>query len=344
MNIRHDIGNAWGAIKRFARRMLVTKRLFVLMAMGVCSLVGIVVLYYSDSRLAVGPWHTYAEGMFSVNEPRDEHFEEFKLSGDFRRQLEKRGGGPLIAAFQKSVLSDRDEVTDILHINVYDLKKHYGHLFSTEGKVARTYLSRKNPYFIDYDIQPAPKVNGHPAMLYKSRYRDEGGYYARGMVVCAHHRAYFYESYSNYSPYHDWQNDVKTYYFSDAGSKTMNFTIDDMDAIENRFFIISLLLFATYVIAGGLAFRMITRGIIHHGPVYPVVDEEAHKRWQWLSSLTIVFMLVMVVMMVAFWQYKGTTPLQTAAFVAMGLLIYSFNLPTSIHLYKKARGRLPVKH
>ena len=45
MNIRHDIENAWGAIKRFARRMLVTKRLMALMAMGVTALVSIVVLY-----------------------------------------------------------------------------------------------------------------------------------------------------------------------------------------------------------------------------------------------------------------------------------------------------------
>ena len=340
MNIRHDIENAWGAIKRFARRMLVTKRLMALMAIGVTALVSIVVLYYSDWRLAVGPWHTYGDGLFSVNEPRDEHYENFLLSGDFRKRLENRGGGPLVASFQKSVLSDAGEVIDIRHINVFDISKRFSQLFSTEKQVARTFLSRKNSYFVEYDIQPAPKVDGHPAMYYKSRYRDEGGYYARGMVVCAHHRAYFFESYSNYSPYLDWENDTKTYYFDKSVSETRNFTVDNMDSIENHFFLWSIFLFAVYVTAGALAFRMVTRGIINQGPDYPIVNLKSHKRWQWLTGLTIVMMLVMFVMMVAFWQYKGTTPLQTASFIVFGLLIYTFNLPTSIHLYKKARNHL----
>ena len=86
--------------------------------------------------------------------------------------------------------------------------------------------------------------------------------------------------------------------------------------------------------------KRVTRGIINQGPDYPIVNLESHKRWQWLSGLTIVMMLVMFVMMVAFWQYKGTTPLQTASFIIFGLLIYTFNLPTSIHLYKKARNLL----
>ena len=245
-----------------------------------------------------------------------------------------------MASFQKSVLSDAGEVIDIRHINVFDISKRFSRLFSTEKQVARTFLSRKNSYFVEYDIQPAPKVDGHPAMYYKSRYRDEGGYYARGMVVCAHHRAYFFESYSNYSPYLDWENDTKTYYFDKSVSETRNFTVDNMDSIENRFFLWSIFLFAVYVTAGALAFRMVTRGIINQGPDYPIVNLESHKRWQWLTGLTIVIMLVMFVMMVAFWQYKGTTPLQTASFIIFGLLIYTFNLPTSIHLYKKARDLL----
>ncbi len=338
MNFRNDIGNALHAIKRFAHRMLVSKRLTGLVGMGVCSLMGIVALYHSDSRLATGPWHTYAGGLFSVNEPRDEHFEDFILSGSFRRQMEKRGGGPLIASFQKSVVSDRGEVTDIQHINVYDLRKHFSRIFSTERRVAATYLSRKNPYFTDFDIQPAAAVDGHPALFYKSRYRDEGGYYARGMVVCAHHRAYFFESYTNFSPYLDWQNDTRTHFFNEDNAVTKNFTVDNMDSIENRFFLLSLTLLAIYVLAGALAFRMLTRGIIHHGPALPIVNLEAHKRWQWLAGLTIVLMLVMTVMTVAFWQYKGTTTLQTTAFIALGLWIYIFNLPTSIHLYRKARA------
>lgn len=335
MNIRRDIENARNAILRFARRMLVTKRLMALMVSGVAALVGVVVLYYSDSRLGSGPWHTYADGLFSVNEPRSEHYDDFRLEGDFRRRMEARGGGRLLASFQKSELNDAGEVVDIRHINVFDLKGRFSHIFSTEKQVARAFLSRKNPYFVEYDIQLAPNVDGHPAMYYKSRYRDEGGYYARGMLVCAHRRAYFLESYSHYSPYLDWQNDAKTYFFSPKESVTANFTVDDMDSIENRFFCWSLFLFACYVAAGALAFRMVTRGIIHHGPVYPVVNFEAHRRWQWLAGLTIVMMLVMLVMLVAFWQYKGTTALQTAAFVACGLLIYSVFLPTSIHLYKK---------
>ncbi|MDO4511009.1 MAG: hypothetical protein Q4B68_04215 [Bacteroidales bacterium] len=341
MNISHDIHNAWGAIKRFARRMLVTKRLMALMLMGTASLVGIVVLYHADARLAIGPWHTYADGLFSVNEPRDEHFESFNLSGEFRAQLEQRASGRLTSAFQKSVLSYDGDILDIIHISLYDLSNHYDRLFLTESGVARKYLSRKNQCFVDYDIHPAPKVNGHPALHYKSKYRDEGGYYVRGMVVLAHKHAYFYESYSHHSPFRDWQNDGKTYFFT--AQDTANFTVDDMDAIENRFFLVSLLLFAVFVTAGGLAFRMVTRGIIHQGPRYPIVDVQAHKRWQWLMNLTIVFMLVMVVMMVALWQYKGTTMVQTTAFLVMGLIIYTFNLPTSIHLYKKARGRLPQK-
>ena len=78
MQFRYHIGNVKGAILRFARRMLVTKRLTVLMLMGICALMGVVGLYYADARLMVGPWHTYADGLFSVNEPRDEHFEEFR--------------------------------------------------------------------------------------------------------------------------------------------------------------------------------------------------------------------------------------------------------------------------
>lgn len=341
MNLRHDIGNAWTAIKRFAHRMVVTKRLMALMAAGVCALAGIVALYYSDPRLASGPWHTYGDGLFSVNEPRDEHFELFELSGGFKRQLEARGGGRLMASFQKSKLSESGDITDIQHISVYDLEKRYTRIFSTDAQVARTYLSRKNPYFVDFDIQSAPKVYGHPALFYKAHYRDEAGYYVRGMVVCAHHRAYFYESYSCFSPYLDWQNDARTYYFSPAEGISVNFTADDMNAIENRFFLWSLALFAAYVAAGALAFRMVTRGIVHRSPARPVVNVQAHKRWQWLAGLTIVLMLVMLVMLVAFWQYKGTTPLQTASFIALGIIIYGFCLPTSIHLHKKARTISP---
>ena len=191
---------------------------------------------------------------------------------------------------------------------------------------------------------PAPNIDGHMAMLYKSRSRDEGGYYVRGLVICAHRRAYFYESYSNYSPYLDRQNDTHTYYFNIPEDGRLDFTVDDMNAIENRFFGYSMLLFAAFVIAGVLAFRMITRGIIHQGPVYPIVDAEAHKRCQWVCALTVVEVLVMLVMLVAFWQYKGTKPVQTTAFLCVGLLLYILNLPIAIHLYKKARNRLPANH
>ena len=52
----------------------------------------------------------------------------------------------------------------------------------------------------------------------------------------------------------------------------------------------------------------------------------------------------MLVMLVAFWQYKGTKPVQTTAFLCVGLLLYILNLPIAIHLYKKARNRLPANH
>lgn len=343
MQFRYHITNVKGAILRFARRMLITKRLTVLMLMGTCALVGIVLLYYADSRLMVGPWHTYASGLFSVNEPRDEHFEEFALSGNFQRELERRGGGPLLAAFQKSVVSEQGEVVDILHINVYDLSHHFKSFFRSNSREAQAYLSSENPYFKDYDVRVMPKIDGHLAMLYKSRVRDEGGYYVRGLVICAHRRAYFYESYSNHSPFLDAQNDSRTYFFDISDADHLNFTVDDMDAIENRFFCLSLLLFAAYVLAGMLAFRMITRGIIHQGPDYPVVDVEAHKRCQWVCAFTVVVALVMMVMMVAFWQYKGTKPIQTTAFLLLGIALYALNLPVTIHLYKKARDRLPHK-
>ena len=344
MRFRYHIGNVKGAILRFARRMLVTKRLTVLMLMGICALMGVVGLYYADARLMVGPWHTYADGLFSVNEPRDEHFEEFTLSADFRRELEQRGGGSLMAAFQKSVVAENGDINDIIHINVYDLSHRFRDFFSTYHRQAQTYLSTENPYFKTYDMMPAPNIDGHMAMLYKSRSRDEGGYYVRGLVICAHRRAYFYESYSNYSPYFDRQNDTHTYFFNIPDDGRLDFTVDDMNAIENRFFGYSMLLFAAFVIAGVLAFRMITRGIIHQGPVYPIVDAEAHKRYQWVCALTVVEVLVMLVMLVAFWQYKGTKPVQTTAFLCVGLLLYILNLPIAIHLYKKARNRLPANH
>ena len=74
------------------------------------------------------------------------------------------------------------------------------------------------------------------------------------------------------------------------------------------------------------------------------MDIEAHKRCQWVCALTVVEVLVMLVMLVAFWQYKGTKPIQTTAFLCVGLLLYILNLPIAIHLYKKARNRLPANH
>ena len=337
-NWKNDLRNACNALKRFTLKMFRTKRLLFIMTGGVVSLFCMVVLYSCDPRLNQGPWNTYGNGLFSIVEGRNEQFVEFPLTPEFRQQLEKRGGAKLIGAWQKSKINEAGDVTDIQHINIFDLSKQLKGIFKSEASVSRKYFTRENPYFAEFDIKRIGNIHGHPAMAYKSHERDGGGYFSMGLVIIAHRRAYFYESYSHYSPYSDWQNDTKTYFFTENGYTPDTFTADNMSDIEGNTFLYAILLFAIFFVAGAMAHRSITRGIIHQGPVHPVVNEEAQQRYQWLGAFTIVLMTVMLVMVIAFWQYNGTKTGQLAAYVLMGIFIYCFNLPTSIHLYRKARG------
>ena len=52
--------------------------------------------------------------------------------------------------------------------------------------------------------------------------------------------------------------------------------------------------------------------------------------------------IIMMVMLVAFWQFRGTKVLQSVAYVVAGLMQLSINLPILIHLYRKARLPKPA--
>ena len=82
----------------------------------------------------VGPWHTYADGLFSVNEPRDEHFEEFTLSADFRRELEQRGGGSLMAATHAGIFMLSPDTLRVR--SVFDAAGRAGRLLETGAGLA----------------------------------------------------------------------------------------------------------------------------------------------------------------------------------------------------------------
>ena len=344
INWREDWSNLRLALRRFALALTSNKQLLALMLLAVTSLVAVVIVYYSDYRLHSGPWHTYERGLFSVNESRDEHFEKFLMNDKFKRELEKRGGGPLLCAYQKSMLSEIGEVREIQHINVFDLSHRFKHIYDTERNVYNKFLGSGLLNKEEYDTKRLHDVHGHPALAYKSKTRDMSGFYAMGVVVCAHKRAYFFEDYSYRSRYADWENDEQTYYYPTAGGYPENFSVDDMDSIEWRFFLVSLFLFLLYATSGAIVYRMFSRGL-HPArqPLLPILNTRAKKRFNLMVAFTIVLGVIMFLTLVTFWQFKGVKVLTSIFYIALGIFMLSFNLPVLIHFYRKARTA-PVSH
>lgn len=342
-NVKDDLNNVLGAIGRFARAAVSNKQLLALVLLALVSLVSVVVLYFSDYRYSHGPWRTYESGLFSVNEGRNEKFEKFVFPDTIRREIEKRNGGRLLCAYQKSYVSDDGDVQEIQHINVFDLSALFNHIFTTEARVYRRYLDSHRFNNKEYESMRIGDIHGHPALAYKARRRDDGGFYSMGVIVCAHRKAYIFEDYSHYSPYADWQNDERTYYFPQAQRYPQNFTVDDMYRIETRFFITTFVLYLVFYATFVAAYRMFTRGFHTHGqPPAPILNRQAKQRHDLMVTMCAIVAIIMMVMLVAFWQFRGTKVLQSVAYVVAGLMQLSINLPILIHLYRKARLPKPA--
>ncbi len=344
LNWKEDIQNVIGAIRHFAEAAAAHKRLLALLLVAAVSLVSVVILYFSDYRYSHGPWRTYENGMFSVNEDRNEHFEKFIFPDSLKRMVERRNGGTLLCAYQKTQVSDDGDVREIQHINVFGLDKLFKHIYTTEASVYRRYLNgRLSSGEKDYDAKRIGDIHGHPALAYKAHTRDEGGFYAMGVIVCAHHKAYVFEDYSPYSPYADWQNDAKTYYYPQPQGYPQNFTVDDMYRIETRFFITTFVLFLVFYVVFVAVYRLFTRGFHTHGqPAAAIVNQQSKQRHDLMVTLCVIIAIIMMVMLIAFWQFRGTKVLQSVAYIVAGIFQMSINLPVLIHLYRKARQPQPA--
>ena len=80
MDWNYEIRSFSVAVRRFWRHTATNHKMLALMLLAVTSLICVVIYYHSDKRLSNGPWSTYEDGMFSVNEPRNEDFELFKMN------------------------------------------------------------------------------------------------------------------------------------------------------------------------------------------------------------------------------------------------------------------------
>ena len=240
-------------------------------------------------------------------------------------------------------MSDDGDVQEIQHINVFDLSALFNHIFTTEARVYRRYHDNHRFNNKEYESMRIGDIHGHPALAYKARRRDDGGFYSMGVIVCAHRKAYIFEDYSHYSPYADWQNDERTYYFPQAQRYPQNFTVDDMYRIETRFFITTFVLYLVFYATFVAAYRMFTRGFHTHGqPPAPILNRQAKQRHDLMVTVCAIVAIIMMVMLVAFWQFRGTKVLQSVAYVVAGLMQLSINLPILIHLYRKARLPKPA--
>lgn len=342
-NIKREVISVKQVLLHYAMALATHRQALAMVLLSVLSLLAVVTLYLGDHRLSQGSWHTYGDGLFSVKEDRHEHFDEFHVPQGFKTRLQERGGGQLLGAYQKSVLAETGRVDEIFHINVYSLDSWFKHFYSGERRVYRRYLSQRPSLMPDCDVKRVPDYNGHPAIVYKSKTRDQEGYYMRGMVVCAHRKAYYYECYSHYSPYADWQNDAHTYFYPiDEKGCRLPFTVGDMNHIEMRFFLLSFLFFGVFLFSSFMVYRLFTRPLDRQGGAQPILNAGSHQRFHFIVALTAIMVMVMVVMLISFWQYRGAKVLQSVAYVLVGLILLSFNLPVLVHLYKKARLAPPL--
>ncbi len=337
INLKEEYFSVVAAFKRFWKAIMTNRQPLMLMLLAVVSLFAVVVMYATDYRLSRGSWKTYENGEFSIIEPKGEQFEKFEIPAEFKRTLEKRNGGKLICAYQKSVLSEINEVKEIFHINVFDISG-LSSIYKSSDMVHERYLKKTQSRYAYYDVKRLPDIHSHPAMAYKSKTRDEGGFYSMGIIVCAHQKAYYFENYSHYSPYSDWENDEKTYFYPSEKGYPENFTVDDMERIENRFFMVSMLLFALFTLCGVLLFRIFIHRL-HPGSIAesPILNPMSQRRFNFMVAVAVFLGIIMIATMVSFWQYKGTKLLTSAFYVLTGIFQLSFSLPMLVHLYKKAR-------
>ena len=64
-----------------------------------------------------------------------------------------------------------------------------------------------------------------------------------------------------------------------------------------------------------------------------------------MVAVSVIVAIIMFVMLVSFWQYRGSKVLQSVAYVVFGVELLTFNLPMLIHLYKKSRMAVqPARH
>ena len=342
MDWRYEIRSFSIAVRRFWRHTATNHKMLALMLLAVTSLISVAVYYHSDARLSHGPWSTYDDGLFSVNEPRNEDFEKFNIPADFKQRLEKRSGGRLLCAYQKSRTTPIGDVTEIIHINVFSLDNRFRKIYNHEPTTINK-LTAQLPYFKQLDIMPLGKVYGHETVAFKERQRDAGGYYCCGVMACAHERVYYYESYSHHSPFHDWENDSTTYFYPSKSFYPLNFTVDNMTRIENRFLIWSIFLFALFILTFFVLYKLNTGGL-HHSPDQrkrPIVYPPSRQRFNIIVAVTVIMLITMLITLIALWQFKVNSAVPSVTYVLIGAILLANNLPALVHLYKKARGLLP---
>ncbi len=342
MDWNYEIRSFSVAVRRFWRHTATNHKMLALMLLAVTSLLCVVIYYHSDKRLSNGPWSTYEDGMFSVNEPRNEDFEKFNIPRDFRARLENRSGGRLLCAYQKSHTTPIGDVAEIIHINVFELSPKYRGIYQHEPTLLKK-LTTQLPYFKDLDTKPLDKTFGHEAVAFKEHTRDAGGYYSCGVMACAHKRIYYYEYYSHYSPFHDWENDSLTYFYHTDSNYPLNFTVDNMNGIENRFLLWSVFLFALFIGTLYVLYRLSTSGL-HHDPTEkkrPIVYPPSRQRFTIVVAITVLMLITMLITLIALWQFKVDSAVPSVTYVFIGTLLLAVNLPALVHLYKKARGLLP---
>ncbi len=348
--LRHRIDWAYewrqllGAVRRFFAAVATRRQLLLVMSLAVMSVLAIVVLHLADGRHVRGPWHTYGNGLFSVVEERGvQGFVQFSIPKPFKAELERRGGGRLLGAFQKSTLNENTGVQVIQHVNVFDISHQLGRLPMSHSRAYERFLRKHAPDTASYHVQRLSPIGGHPALAYKSRTRDAGGYYSMGIVVCAHERAYYYERYSCWSPYRDWQNDQQTYHFTQAGGLPTNFTVDDMDRVQLRLFVRAVLLLVCFVAAWAAMLHMakVSFRRSHSGPL-EIVNVRSWRRYQVLIASSIIVRIVMLLIVMSLCVYNGSATLQCVALVLCALEELCLALPLRAHLYRKAHTTPPA--
>ena len=115
-----------------------------------------------------------------------------------------------------------------------------------------------------------------------------------------------------------------------------------MNHIEMRFFLLSFLFFGVFLFSSFMVYRLFTRPLDRQGGAQPILNAGSHQRFHFIVALTAIMVMVMVVMLISFWQYRGTKVLQSVAYVLVGLILLSFNLPVLVHLSKTARLAPPL--